>query len=120
MRRMALMTAVFALMISVGFTSAAGAATTEGHVKVGSVWTFQDGSICYVETIAKGHTWTADNGDSGTYTGAGKKITETWTGGKDAGLTFRGKYIKGENEYFGTEGPDGVNALLSEIALRGC
>ena len=43
------------------------------------------------DASAAGHTWTADNGDSGTYSGGGKTLHETWNSGTILTLTYSGR-----------------------------
>jgi hypothetical protein len=73
-------------------------------VKPGGQWTSEaDKNGCERETFAAGHTWTGDGfGDSGTYTGGGKKITTTDTAGNDTSAVFSGSYAKAKKQYTGT------------------
>ncbi len=75
-------------------------------MKPGGVWTEENKEGgCEVQTFGSANTFGADiGGDSGTYTGGGTKIAETWTHGQDAGLTFTGHYSTTKNKYVGTFG----------------
>jgi hypothetical protein len=115
MARLALMMAGVAMVVGIGVTAVAGSPVPEAaaHVKPGGVWTSEpDGNGCEVQTFAAGHTWTGDGfGDSGTYTGGGKKITTTDTAGNDVTLVFTGSYSKAKKQYTGTfAGRDGITA----------
>jgi len=85
-------------------------AVPAGHVKKGSQWTLEvNAGGCIVQTFGKDHTWTSDfQGDSGTYAGGGKTISETFTAGSANGLTFAGTYSKHSKEYTGTFGGPGA------------
>jgi hypothetical protein len=108
LRRITLVAAGFAVAAVLVFAGVAGASplTTGQHVKPGGVWTEENKEGgCEVQTFGPGSSFSADiGGDSGTYTGGGRKITETWTQGQDSGLTLSGKYSISRGKYVVTFG----------------
>ncbi|HXW35924.1 MAG TPA: hypothetical protein VEJ87_15220 [Acidimicrobiales bacterium] len=104
MRKWMLLTGSAVLMVTLASSGTAGAAPATAvpkHVKPGSVWTLEvSGGYCEVQTFLVDHLFTANvNDDAGTYTGGGKKITETWTSGGFAGTTDSGTYLKSAGYY---------------------
>jgi hypothetical protein len=108
-RRAAAFAAGLAMTASIGLTSvgATSAASPTLKIKAGSQWTAEvRGAGCEIETFAANGTFSGDmQGDAGTWSGGGKRIILTWTGGRADGLTFNGKFTTTpSNEYKGSYG----------------
>jgi hypothetical protein len=92
--RVALMLAALAMVSGVMTAAAAGppGPVAASHVRSGGQWTAEaDDNGCQIQTFGPGHTFTGDGlGDSGTYSGGGRKITTTDTSGSDTGAVFSG------------------------------
>lgn len=139
MRRLAMMTAGLALTMSVGFSGVAGATPTisAGHPRQGSDWSFEvPGRFgLYLELIAfdsktawnglysdgPGSGLCSTNGDEGTVSHHGKKISLIWTSGPNNGTTFTGTYSKSLKGYSGTINTGGSASLINDGgAAEGC
>lgn len=118
-----LLTAILGIGIVVlGCGALAGAASL--HVKPRTKWTLEvPGYGCEVQTIKKGHGFTADlYGDAGTYSGGGSSISETFTAGNDDGNAFVGAWVASSKEYSGSfEAPlFSTSASLVKGVVAGC
>jgi hypothetical protein len=105
------------IKVAAGLTLSAGLAVTSIgavpagaavlHVKPGQLWTSyynHKTGDCEVLTIDAGHMFVETNGkdsDVGTYTGGGRTVTLTWTGGDGKGLTFTGTWHGASQDYTG-------------------
>jgi len=116
MRRLALITAGLALVMSVGFTGAASAATMEGYVQPGSVWTYGSPTYPCIEVITFGAgTFTGDVGDSGTYVlrAGGKKLMMHFISGEALKTKYNvstGDYTTGRHARFPSSLSPGARA----------
>jgi hypothetical protein len=111
MRRLALLSATLVVTTTIGIAGLGGVADAATiHFKPGTVWTEEaNAGGCEIQTVQSGHTWTADlAGDAGTYTGGAKHLTETWTHGSGAGVTFSGTWKGTLKEYVGSFGGEGT------------
>ncbi|HLN18259.1 MAG TPA: hypothetical protein VK277_16080 [Acidimicrobiales bacterium] len=122
MRRWMVLFVGLAVTVTIGWPAVADASPgrAPAHVKPGAKWSLTDGNGCLeLQTFKKGHRWTADNGDMGTYTGGGATIKETWTHGPFT--SFTGTYSKSTRAYSGIlVGPVNVLAQLAKGTVSGC
>jgi streptogramin lyase len=90
-------------------------------VKAGSEWTITSSlGPCEVQTFSSGGNWTADlYGDQGTFVGGGTTISEDFTAGQHAGLTWSGQYSKPPGSYQGPSSFAGT-ITMSPGATAGC
>ncbi|HXW36278.1 MAG TPA: hypothetical protein VEJ87_17005 [Acidimicrobiales bacterium] len=87
-------------------TGTAPAAALEHHVKPGSQWTVEvdtPTAFCEIATFDSNGSFTTDSGgDSGSWTGGGKKLGMHWSQGRDSGEDFLyGTYYSGIHTYVG-------------------
>jgi hypothetical protein len=115
--------------VGAGSASAAVPAREVQHIKPGSKWTFAhaasiEGVYCEVDTFAANHTFTDDrSGESGAWSGNGKRIVMTWTSGGPigggGGIFVSSDYDVESKEHFGDLNGAPFNSL-SKRAQAGC
>jgi hypothetical protein len=109
---------------SMQISSVAFAAPSKLHITLGSQWTqYVVVGHCQVLTfgdkeVGVNHFSSDMFGDAGTYSGGGKRVNASVTTGGDAGITFKGKWVKSVGWYeltFGGEGTGNVGLLVEGV-----
>jgi hypothetical protein len=120
--------AVVAAVAGAGTASAASVVTTHAKAKVarvksGTTWTLEIGTGCESDSFGTRHRFSdvSASGDAGTYKGS-KVLRMTWTAGATAGATFKGTFVKANDDYAGPYviGGQSQPATLVPAATAGC
>jgi hypothetical protein len=128
LRRVAALVAGLAMTASVGLIGVGSAsAASPTSINNGSHWTLEvNGGTCEIFKFSTtNHTFstTEFGGDNGKWSvPAPNKVKMKWTGGNDAGLTFKGTYHSSVKEYSGSFGGIGfgLTGLLVKGSVPGC
>jgi hypothetical protein len=122
MKRFSIMLAGLVASATLGTTLGFEGVAAAAKVKSGSIWTTSWSGGCIAETfvkVKKVRTFTSEFGDPGTWTGGGKTVTWTITGGPAHGASFTGTYSRQLREYSGMWTSAGIPVAVPATMVAG-